>query len=141
MVALKALQRTSRRGKRTRIGLDIGASGVRAVQIIRQAQPCDLDSSRDLDGYVVTNAASGDRSPSEAGASAEGGTGSGSALALGARIRTLIQADRGGRVGFRGTAVAAALATPDVEFHTLELPVAILHADEAEQDQVVKFEV
>ena len=91
MAVLNALQRTSWRGSRSRIGLDIGASGVRAVQLTRQAQPCGPSSSRGPDGYVVTNAACGDRSPSEPGAQA---TGQDPALALGVRtngVRSLAQ--------------------------------------------------
>jgi len=120
MVVFNGLKR-----KRSRIGLDIGASGVRAVQLTRSAG-----------GYELTNAASGDRSSSEPGAQATGQD-----LALGDRIGTVIRTDRGGRVRFHGKDVAVALATPDVEFHTLELPAAVFHADEAEAEQIVKYEV
>jgi len=124
MVALKALQR-----KRTRIGLDIGVSGIRAVQLTRSAN-----------GYVVMNAACADR-PSEPGAQA---TGQDPALAFGVRISPLLPRQIEeclGRGSFHGKAVAAALSPPDVEFHTLELPAAVLRAEEVEAAQIVRFEV
>ncbi|MEK7756077.1 MAG: hypothetical protein AAB385_02580, partial [Planctomycetota bacterium] len=125
MAVLNALQRTSWRGSRSRIGLDIGASGIRAVQLTRAA-----------DGfhYVVTNAACGDR-PSEPGAQA---TGQDPALALGVRIPPLLPRqieDCLRRASARGKTVAAALSPPDVEFHTLELPAAALRAEEVEAAQ------
>ena len=156
--------------KRTRIGLDIGASGVRAVQLTRSA-----------DGYVVTSAACGGRSLSEPVLSPglAGGTGQNEAsdarpvsrttrescgeeeIHRAARERPKIEENwceipishqgvrslifdlrsLGLRVRFRGKAVAAALSQPDVEFHTLELPAAALRADEVEAAQIVRFEV
>jgi Tfp pilus assembly PilM family ATPase len=113
MVALKALPR-----RRTRIGLDLGAAGVRAVQLTRSA-----------DGYRVANAAHGDRPRTAEPDSAD-------ARPLAGDIAECVR-----RTSFRGKAVAAALASPDVEFHTLELPAAALHADEGEAAQIVRFEV
>ena len=113
MVALKGLQR-----KRSRIGLDIGAAGVRAVQLTRSA-----------DGYVIANAAHGDRPRTAEQDSAD-------LHPLATDIEECIR-----RASFRGKAVAAALASPDVEFHTLELPAAALRSDEAETAQIVRFEV
>lgn len=116
------------RGRRTRIGLDIGASGVRAVELTGKP-----------DGYVVTCAAccerpriSGDKivqHPPEA-------PGSPDPRLLAQHIENCLR-----QTGFRGKAVAVALAPPDVEFHTLELPAATLRAGEHDVAQIIHFEV
>ncbi len=122
MVALKALPR-----RRTRIGLDIGAAGVRAVQLTRSA-----------DGYRVANAAHGDRprTAEQAQRDQEGSSGESDPRPLAGDIEECVR-----RTSFRGKTVATALASPDVEFHTLELPAAALCADEVEAAQIVRFEV
>jgi len=121
MVALKALPR-----RRTRIGLDIGAAGVRAVQLTRSA-----------DGYRVANAAHGDRPrTAEQAQRDQEGSGESDPRPLAGDIEECVR-----RTSFRGKAVATALASPDVEFHTLELPAAALRADEVEAAQIVRFEV
>ena len=132
MAVLNVLKRRSRVGQRTRIGLDIGASGIRAVQLTRQAQ------ADGPDGYVVTNAVCGDR-PGTAG-DRGGGLDSG-VDSPNLNPQSLLLEDCLRRANARGKTVAVALAPPDVEFHTLELPAAVFQADGAEEEQIVRFEV
>ncbi len=106
------------RKRSTRIGLDIGASGVRAV---------GLTGMRD--GYEVTHAACSDLPRTL-------GDGNDDPRLLARQIEDCLR-----RTGIQGKSVAVALAPPDVEFHALELPKATLQADEHDVAQVVRFEV
>ncbi len=113
MVTLKTFQR-----KRSLIGLDIGACGVRAVQLLR-----------DGNSYAVENAACSDRQrpANETG--------------FDPRLSSRQIADCLRGASFHGKVLAAALATPDMEFHTLELPAAALNTGEAEGAQIARFEI
>lgn len=106
------------RRRSVRIGLDIGASGVRAVELTGKR-----------DGYVVTNAACCDFSRTA-------GDENVNPRQLARQIEDCFR-----RMGIHGKSVVVALAPPDVEFHTLELPRATLRADEHDVAQVVRFEV
>ncbi len=108
----------SRQRKRTTIGLDTGACGVRAVQLMRTG-----------DRYVVSSAAARE--------SSNGGSDDvNQAQRLSNHIQDCVQ-----EATFRGRSAVAVLNPPDVEFHTLELPAAVLASRDASTAQVVRWEV
>ncbi len=108
MVVLKALQNTW-----TPIGVDVGARGARMVQARRVG-----------DRHTIVAAAQCERAaPVERDLSEQ-------APQL---LAECLEKSR-----FRGRAAVAALMTPDIEYHSLDLPAAALQAD---ADQVVRFEV
>ncbi|MEK6797337.1 MAG: hypothetical protein AABZ12_00060 [Planctomycetota bacterium] len=102
---------------RSSIGLDIGATGVRAVQLVRTGN-----------GFVVETAIA------MAGSLSVGGSEK-SAM----DPRRLSQALA--RAGFRGTKAAAVLSMPDVTFHVLDLPPVALDQCSATARQIVSSEV
>lgn len=104
--------------KRTPIGLDIGARGVRAVQLTRAG-----------DGYVVSSAAAHEGSHA-------GSDDVDQAQRLTTHIQGCVQ-----EATFRGGNAVAMLNPPAVEFHTLELPPAVLTSRDASTAQVVRWEV
>ncbi len=102
------------RNKWTPIGVDVGACGVRAVQ------------ARVSEGrYTIVAAAHCERP-----AAAEKEAGSAPADRL---LADCLQKTR-----FRGRRAVSGVCTPEVEFHSLDLPAAALKND---ADQVVRFEV
>lgn len=106
-----------RRQKRTPIGLDIGTSGVRAVQLVQWT-----------DGYAATRVATSEWQHSLAeddGVHEPQG-----------RIRSCLR-----RGEFRGHDTVTALQPPAVEFYTLELPSAVLGGEDVNLAQVVRWEV
>ncbi len=108
----------NRQRKRTPIGLDIGVRGVRAVQLTRPG-----------DEFVVFCAAA--HEGSHAGSDTVDQT---------QRLTTHIQGCVR-QATFRGRSAVAVLNPPAVEFHTLELPAAVLASRDASTAQVVRWEV
>jgi len=108
-----------KKGKRTPIGLDIGASAVRAVQLLR--------SGRSVIPAAVSTCAISSASEDEDRAEAL-------AAAIGVCLR---------QGGFRGRRVISSLNPPDVQFHALELPPGVLSATEgtSELDSIVRGEI
>lgn len=104
--------------KRTPIGLDIGARGVRAVQLMRAD-----------DRYVVSTAAVHER-PYTGSADVD------QAERLTTHIQSCVR-----EAPFRGRSAVAVLNPPAVEFHNLELPPAVLASRDARTAQVVRWEV
>lgn len=99
------------------IGLDVGATGIRAAQVSPMGRR-----------YRVTHAVVYER--------AIAGFDSAGPDALGAQIdRCLKQGD------FSGRHVAAALSQPDVDFHALELPETALTGPTQELDRIVRWEI
>ncbi len=99
--------------KLTPIGLDIGANGVRAVQLMRTGDRAHAGSAR----FVVAASASTDRE--RASTDLDG------ALPTREELARLLR--RSLAMGpFRGRRTCAILNPPALEFHTLELPVAVL---------------
>jgi type IV pilus assembly protein PilM len=110
---------TKGRHNRTPIGLDVGESGVRAVQLEHTA-----------DRYCVMSAAAlGDQPTADAAAA-------GGPEQLSLRIQRCIRTER-----LRGRSVVSALNPPAVEFHTLDLPPAVLKDPKADVAEVVRWEV
>lgn len=109
--------------KRTRIGLDIAASGVRGVQLERSG-----------DSYAVYSAASHQRQGADAGDIGTEHFLKGEALAAG--IQGCLR-----KATFRGRNAIAALNPPAVEFCTLELPAAVLVNGKADASNVVRWEM
>ena len=102
--------------KHTRIGVDIGATGVRAVQLLRQG-----------DAYVVRAVANSGRSVDDHKAEA---------LPLERRIATCLSAG-----GFRGRDLVVGAQAGHIEYHLIDLPgVMVAKADE-ETTQAVRWEV
>lgn len=104
--------------KQSLIGLDIGAGGIRAVQLHREAS-C----------WTVVRATSSLTGSSE-------NTNTIRMTGLGGRIAGCL-----GNSEFRGRKATIALSSPDVEFHTLELPQAVLQQHEAQVSAVVRSEM
>jgi Tfp pilus assembly PilM family ATPase len=102
--------------RRTPIGLDIGDSAIRAVQLRRSAEGYTLAAAAH-----VERAASPDPDPAGRLASALG---------------TLLRES-----SFGGRAVVTALNPPQVEFHVLDLPAAVLRAQENVAVPLVHYEV
>ncbi|MFQ5413806.1 MAG: pilus assembly protein PilM [Phycisphaerae bacterium] len=109
---------TTRRPTTPPMGVDIGATGVRAVQATRAKGRW----------RVVAAARSGRAGPDgDAGAAPDG---------------VDVHLARGLRQGgFRKRDTAIALSPPDVEFHSLELPDAVLGGDADRATQVVRWEI
>ena len=105
-----------RRQKTTRIGLDIGECGARAVQLTRIG-----------DSFQAYHAARAERQA----ASLEVDTQRDRNTRLGGQIHSCLSG-----ADFRGRVVTTALSPPDVEFHSLELP----EVNAAELVKVVEFE-
>jgi len=103
-----------RHWKRFSIGLDIGETGVRAVQLSCTDGRYKMARASRSDG-AVAGEEQGDR-PRDVADQVK---------------RCLLQAE------FRGRSAVAALNTPDVEFHTLELP----QVKAGEMEQIVRWEV
>jgi Tfp pilus assembly PilM family ATPase len=105
------------RRRRTPIGLDIGAGGLRAVQLVESqgiyalGQGAVAEWSVDMDDDART-----ERLPD--------------------RIRRCLR-----QTAFSGRSAVTALQPPAVEFHPLELPPAVVAGDPANMVQVVRWEV
>ena len=106
------------RHKRTPIALDIGASGIRAVQLIRSG-----------DRHVVASAACCECQPN---GSMDGDAVRQSAGHIEKCLRMVV---------FRGRRAVVALNPPTVEFHSLELPPTVLENHSPETVRVVRHEV
>ena len=128
---MRALTRHRRR--RTPIGLDIGESGVRAVQLLRSEGGQPSDGYR----YTVEGLTFSDwQAGLDASGLADPDGHRGSHHQLASRIQSCL------RMGtFRGREVAAALDPPFVEFHTLELPPTVFSDDNTEVGKVVRWEL
>lgn len=107
------------RGTRTSIGLDAGSTGVRAVQLVRVGERfetlhafCNERARTDLDSVDVSPAT---RSK---------------------RIRVCVQ-----NSPFRGRKAVASLDTPDVEFHALDMPQAVLTQETQDGGSAIQWEV
>lgn len=99
--------------KLTPIGLDIGANGVRAVQLVRTGDRAQAGSAR----FVVMASASTERERAS--------TDLDDALPAREELARLLRRSlEKGR--FRGRHTCAVLNPPALEFHTLELPVPVL---------------
>jgi type IV pilus assembly protein PilM len=107
----------------TRIGLDIGAEGVRAVQL-----------ARERGGYSVRAiACSGAiRAPDDANASPEMTT----AQTLEHRLQNCIR-----NAEFKGRDAYACVSGGDIEYHVLEIPKAVLSQGGQACDQAIRWEV
>lgn len=103
--------------RRTRIGLDTGTDGVRAVQL-----------RKDQDGYTIVSATRSERHRS--------GGSDAVAISLARRVRSCVVDTE-----FTGRTVATALGVPEVEFHLLDLPTAVLAQRPSEAERAVQFEV
>ena len=108
----------SRRRRWTPIGLDIGASSVRAVQVVRADER-----------HTVTRFSAVER---QTGGSDDGKR----EKLLATCVRACFESGE-----FRGRRAVAALNPPAVEVHTLELPEAVLAGKDANTPQVVRWEV
>ncbi len=100
------------------IGLDMGETGVRAVQLTARH-----------DRYTVTAAARCDRHRSDTDDSSV-------VEALARSIRGCLP-----QAAFRGRGAVTALNPPDVELHALELPHAVLSLEAAEAAEAVHWEL
>ncbi len=110
------------RRKRTPIGLDIGASSVRAVRLTREGDRFAVSSAALTEPQLKADA----DIPGDADDDGE----------LARRVQSCL------RMGeFRGRRAVAALNPPAVEFHTLELPPAVMTNQDSDADQVVRWEV
>lgn len=103
---------------RTPVGLDIGARGVRAAQLVRK------------DGAFVVSAVAAHAF------AADTTDGEKDHFMLKRRIESCV---RGG--DFRGRTLITALNHPAVEFHALELPEAVLAAPSEDAQQIVQWEM
>ncbi len=106
------------RRKRTPIGLDIGASGIRAVQLMHTG-----------DRSIVASTASCECRPN----------GSVDSDAVQQPTGYIIKCLRMGE--FRGRRAVVALNPPAAEFHSLELPPTVLANQNSDAAQVVRYEV
>ena len=100
------------------IGLDIGARGARAAQLVREG-----------DSYRVQRIAVVERPPVDGAESRDTGEWS-------RWMRACVQ----GR-GFRGRSVVTYAANDDCDYHFVELPTAVLNRPSLEAEQAVRFEV
>jgi len=99
--------------KLTSIGLDIGANGMRAVQMVRTTDRAQPDSTQ----FIVTASASTERDHAAIDLD--------DALPAREELARLLR--RSLTMGpFRGRRACAVLSPPALEFHTLELPAAAL---------------
>jgi type IV pilus assembly protein PilM len=106
----------SRRRTHWPIGIDIGSCAVRAVQLARQD-----------DRLVVEGSARAERTPGADEADADACAGA-------------VQRCMGQRT-FRGCRAVAAVTSPHVEFHALELPATLAELNQREAANVVRLEV
>jgi Tfp pilus assembly PilM family ATPase len=102
--------------RRTPIGVDIGSTGVRAVQLVRTGERFD----------VLRSAASDRPSAGDDGAG----------RARSAWIRECLR-----KADFHGRSAVTGLNTPEADFHLLELPKAVLAGASAECDAAVHWEI
>jgi len=100
------------------IGLDVGARGARAAQLVR-----------DGDAYQIQRIAVVERSLTDEAESREAGEWS-----------TWMRACVHGR-GFRGRSVVTCAANDDCDYHFVDLPHAVLNRPPLEAEQAVRFEV
>ncbi len=101
--------------RRTPIGLDIGETFIRAVQLRRLN-----------DRFVLTAAAQVERSAESKSRPDQ----------LPSAIRAVLK-----QASFSGRAAVTALNAPEVEFHVLDLPAAVLRSSPQEAKQMVHFEI
>ena len=107
-----------RKTRRSRIGVDIGAVGVRAVQLTVSEG-----------ATVVSVAAAYKRAAEGAGAGTDGVP---DALLLKSCLE---------QVRFRGREVVAVLSPPDLEFHALQLPEKVLDSADVAESGAVNLEI
>ena len=103
-------------GRRTPIGLDIGATAIRAVQLRRSG-----------DRFTLAAAGQSDQSSTVPTESKE---------RLSEGLRSALR-----QASFSGRVVVSALNPPDIEYHMLDLPAAAMHAQEREARQMVHWEI
>lgn len=113
MELLKKLRR-----RPSRLGLDIGANGTRVVQFDVAGDRCELLGVARVERSLARNV----DDENEA--------------ALARRVAACVATGR-----FEGNRAAAALSSPDVVYHALELPANILAEDATEADRVVRWEI
>ncbi|MCH8150417.1 MAG: hypothetical protein IH987_20970, partial [Planctomycetes bacterium] len=104
--------------KTTPIGLDIGANGVRAVQLRRRSR-----------AYAIKVATKVERPPAFPESKGE-------APPVSEFIRNCLR-----QASFHGYDVRAGLSMPDIDFHALELPETIASQKEEEVESIVQWEV
>jgi len=107
------------KNKTTPIGLDFGSSGVRAVQLQQRGGV-----------WEVIRIARSELAPAGDGPRQR------DASELTERLRQCLRGEQ-----FRGRVAAAALQTPDVEVHALELPAAVVTGSDSETREVVLWEL
>jgi len=102
--------------KHTRIGVDVGATGVRAVQLLRSGTT-----------YTVRAIA---RSERPVGEPDDGG------LSLERRVASCMQSG-----GFRGRSALVGARAGEIEYHLLNLPAAVAARSDDEASRAVRWEV
>ena len=112
------LQLVGLHNKKTRIGIDLGSAGIRAVQLQQLG-----------DTWEVVRIAR-----SEAGQPGDPKLGS-DPTHRAERLKLCLRGEQ-----FRGRAAAAAMQPPDVEFHPLELPEAVTEPNNDEARDIVRWE-
>jgi len=113
------LQRLGLRKKRTCIGVDVGTTGFRAVQLER------------IDGtWCVTRIARSELGLSEEPAPDH------DRRDLAQRLVRLVKGEP-----FHGRAAATAVQTPDIEFHPLELPEQAVASGRSDANDIVRWEL
>lgn len=104
--------------KTTPIGLDVGAHGVRAVQLRRRSHAYAIKVATKVERPTAFSESKGDE-PSVSGF-----------------IRDCLR-----QASFHGYDVRAGLSMPDIDFHALELPETIASQKEEEVENIVQWEV
>lgn len=105
--------------KRTCIGIDVGATGVRAVQL------------EWIDGtWCATHVARTERGPTD------GDPTEIDLSEVAPRLRRLVSGE-----SFAGRSAVTAVQSPLIEFHSLELPEQVFHAGHEETRDVVRWEL
>lgn len=113
------LQLLGLHSKKTRIGIDLGSTGVRAVQL----QTLD-------DAWEVVHVARSELGlPGDPGAAVDRNE-------LAQRLKQCITGE-----SFNGRSVNAAVQPPDIEFHPLELPDAVIQPNNQEAREIVRWEL
>jgi len=113
------LPRLGLHSRRTPIGIDLGSTGVRAVQL--QA----LDNAWE----VIRVARSELSQPGDPRAAVDRNE-------LAQRLKQCITGET-----FKGRSIATAVQSPEVEFHPLELPVAVVGPNSQEARDIVRWEL
>jgi Tfp pilus assembly PilM family ATPase len=109
---------------RTPIGLDIGDTAIRAVQLRRSGDHYTLAAAARTDFAAGGSPATGPSQTSNLKSEISKG------------VRAALR-----QASFAGRVVVTALNPPEVEFHALDLPAAALRAPEREARQMVHWEI